>query len=93
MDRIAFSTNKGRSFKAGGEGGNFYQLNMTAPKGQECRVIAIGGTHYDHMESLYAHYIRVEKISTDVNNRAETPRQSVNSIKNSTSEVSENHSD
>jgi len=27
----------------------------------ECRVIAIGGSHYDHMESLYCHYILVDK--------------------------------
>ena len=61
MDRVAFTTNKGRSFQAGGGGGDFYQIGLNAPKGQECRVVAIGGTHYDHMESLYCHYILVDK--------------------------------
>ena len=31
MDKVAFSTNKGRSFSAGGEGGSFYQILMNAP--------------------------------------------------------------
>ena len=64
MDRVAFSTNKGRSFQAGGGGGDFYQIGMVAPKGKQCRVVAIGGTHYDHMESLYAHYVVVDKENT-----------------------------
>lgn len=64
MDRVSFTTNKGRSFQAGGGGGDFYQLQMTAPKGQQSRVVAIGGTHFDYMESLYAHYAVVEKESS-----------------------------
>lgn len=60
MDRVAFTTNKGRSFQAGGNGGDQYQIQMSAPKGQQTRVVAIGGTHYNHMESLYAYYTLVE---------------------------------
>ena len=61
MDRVAFETNKGRSFQAGGGGGNFYQISMPAPKGKQIRVVAIGGSHYDHMESLYTHYVVLDK--------------------------------
>jgi hypothetical protein len=80
MDRIAFSTNKGRTFKAGGGGGDFYQITMVAPKGKECRVIALGGTHHDHMESLYAHYMRVEKVKTNDKDIVENSRNNTSSI-------------
>lgn len=43
---------------------------MPAPKGKQSRVVAIGGTHYDHMESLYAHYVVVDNDST--NNKEES---------------------
>ena len=54
VDRIEFTTNFGRNFKAGGSGGEARHLRFDAPN---VRVIALGGGMGGHMHNVKAHYI------------------------------------
>ena len=55
---------------------------MVAPKGKQCRVVAIGGTHYDTIESIYTHYIVVdiENTTNNSDHRSVIEQREVGSI-------------
>jgi hypothetical protein len=55
---------------------------MVTPKGKQCRVVAIGGTHYDTIESIYTHYIVVdiENTTNNSDHRSVIEQREVGSI-------------
>ncbi len=61
MDKLTISTNKGRDFSAGGNGGDEYNLEI--PKG--CRVVAFSGAMRDYMRNIKAYYIKAEEKKED----------------------------
>ncbi len=73
MDRISFITNQGRQFKAGGSGGDHYDIKLFNSKTMMSRVIAVAGSYGDQMKSLKAYYLKVPK---EVNSKKQTVQQS-----------------
>ena len=62
MDKIALSTNLGRRFSAGGNGGDHYDVVKASTSGKTInRVVAIGGAFGDQMKNLKAFYTKVPK--------------------------------
>jgi len=53
VDRIEFTTNKGRGFKAGGGGGSAIPAKIS----QGGRVVALGGGIGGHMHHLKIYYV------------------------------------
>ena len=60
MDNMEIKTNKGREFQFGGQGGTKYTCFMPVQPGKIARVVSFGGQHYQHMESMFAHYVEVD---------------------------------
>jgi len=64
MDKVSFTTNLGRRFSAGGNGGDHYDVIKSSNSGNTMnRVVAIGGGHGDQMKNMKAFYVKVPKTS------------------------------